>query len=268
MSDSQIPSRDVTQSPISKSFKGILRVSNVKEITDNPDVFLNEDLSHIKRLLEDRVVDCQIIHNLTEEETEQIGDKLLHLIANSNIASRILRRRNASLDEYKYMKNRVLNNENVEIFTELLEEIKKIDSSLIELAFQIDEFTSKYSLLKSELDLSYQRYEKLTEDIKKNSLYDSSFILGNDCLKICEIYSEKLTKRKLKQVSTLALQIFDETIRKTDFITKLEITPDFELVLFDNSIQIDPKILSAGEMQILVSSLIWAMFRISGRRFP
>lgn len=43
MSDSQIPSRDVTQSPISKSFKGILRVSNVKEITDKPDVFLNED---------------------------------------------------------------------------------------------------------------------------------------------------------------------------------------------------------------------------------
>ena len=32
------------------------------------------------------------------------------------------------------------------------------------------------------------------------------------------------------------------------------------------SIKVDPKTLSAGEMQILISSLIWAMFRIAGRR--
>ena len=242
------------------------RRAKYPRLVDELELFLEEDLSYIKRLLMDRAVDCQIIHNLTDEETEMIGNKIFHLLADSEAASKIIRKRNSSLDEYKYMKNRVTNNENVEVFTELLEEIKKIDSSLIELEFQMDEFKSKHSLLKSELDLSYQIYEKLTEDIKKNSLYDSSFILGNDCLKICELYSEKLTKRKLKQVSTLALQIFDETIRKTDFITKLEITSDFDLVLFDNSIQIDPKILSAGEMQILVSSLIWAMFRLSGRR--
>lgn len=242
------------------------RRAKYPRLVDELELFLEEDLSYIKRLLMDRAVDCQIIHNLTDEETDMIGNKIFHLLADSEAASKIIRKRNSSLDEYKYMKNRVTNNENVEVFTELLEEIKKIDSSLIELEFQMDEFKSKHSLLKSELDLSYQIYEKLTEDIKKNSLYDSSFILGNDCLKICELYSEKLTKRKLKQVSTLALQIFDETIRKTDFITKLEITSDFDLVLFDNSIQIDPKILSAGEMQILVSSLIWAMFRLSGRR--
>lgn len=234
----------------------------VNELED----FLGEDLSFIKKMLEDKVINCPIIHNLTDEETDRIGDKIFNLIANAEAASKIIRKRNSSLDEYKVMKNRVLNNENIEIFSELLEEIKKIDIALMELETQIDEFKSKYSLVKSELDLSYQIYDKLTEDIKKSSLYDSSFVLGNDCLKICEIYSDNLTKRKLKQVSSLALQIFDETIRKNDFITKLEITSEFELVLFNNSTQIDPKILSAGEMQILVSSLIWAMFRLSGRR--
>lgn len=234
----------------------------VNELED----FLGEDLSFIKKMLEDRVINCPIIHNLTDEETDRIGDKIFNLIANADAASKIIRKRNSSLDEYKVMKNRVSNNENIEIFSELLEEIKKIDIALMEIEVQIDEFKSKYSLVKSELDLSYQIYDKLTEDIKKSSLYDSSFVLGNDCLKICEIYSDNLTKRKLKQVSSLALQIFDETIRKNDFITKLEITSDFELVLFNNSTQIDPKILSAGEMQILVSSLIWAMFRLSGRR--
>ena len=185
----------------------------VNELED----FLGEDLSFIKKMLEDRVINCPIIHNLTDEETDRIGDKIFNLIANAEVASKIIRKRNSSLDEYKVMKNRVLNNENIEIFSELLEEIKKIDIALMELETQIDEFKSKYSLVKSELDLSYQIYDKLTEDIKKSSLYDSSFVLGNDCLKICEIYSDNLTKRKLKQVSSLALQIFDETIRKNDF---------------------------------------------------
>lgn len=236
------------------------------KLVDELEQFLEEDLSYIKRLLEGKTINCTMIHNLTDEETERIGDKTLNLIANADVASKIIRRRNATLDEYKVLKSKVSNNENVEIFGELLEEIKKIDVALIELEMQIEEYKTQYSLAKSELDLSYQIYDKLTEDIKKRSLYDSSFVLGNDCLKICEIYSENLTKRKLKQVSSLALQIFDETIRKNDFITKMEITSDFELVLFNNSIQIDPKILSAGEMQILVSSLIWAMFRLSGRR--
>lgn len=227
---------------------------------------LNEDLSLIREKLMNFVVDCPVIHNLTDEETEAIGKKMFSLMVASQDAGKILRKRTYSLDEYKVMKDRIAINENLEVLTEILEEIKKIDISLMELEKQIDDFNSTYSMIKSEFDFSYQIYVKLTEDIKKNSLYDSSFKAGNNCIKICEIYSQKLTKKKLKQVSSLALQIFDETIRKNDFITKLEITNDFELILFNNSIQIDPKILSAGEMQILVSSLIWAMFRISGRR--
>lgn len=248
-----------TQSIIEKRNKYPKIVRELEELTD-------VDLSLLKTKLRDIVIDCPSIHNLNDEDTEKIGDKIFKLLIDSETASKILRKKNSSLDEYRVLKNKVTINENLEIFSELLEEIKKIDKSLMELEGQITDFNSQYAIMKSELELSYQIYEKLTEDIKKNSLYDSSFSLGNDCIKICDAYSKRLTRKKLKQVSTLALDIFEKTIRKTDFITKLEIKDDFELDLYNNSIQIDPKILSAGEMQILVSSLIWAMFRLSGRR--
>ena len=71
----------------------------------------------------------------------------------------------------------------------------------------------------------------------------------------------------MEKVSGLALEIFNDTIRKKNFIIKLNVNKDFELELYNSlNIKIDPKTLSAGEMQLLVSSLIWAMFRISGRR--
>lgn len=248
-----------TQSIIEKRNKYPKIVRELEELTD-------VDLSLLKTKLRDIVIDCPSIHNLNDEDTEKIGDKIFKLLLDSETASKLLRKKNSSLDEYRFLKNKVTINENLEIFSELLEEIKKIDNSLMELEGQITDLNSKYTIMKSELELSYQLYEKLTDEIKKNSLYDSSFSLGNDCIKICDAYSKRLTRKKLKQVSTLALDIFEKTIRKTDFITKLEINDDFELNLYNNSMQMDPKILSAGEMQILVSSLIWAMFRLSGRR--
>lgn len=43
MSENKIPEREVGSTPIAQSFKGILRVSNIKEPTTTADVFLNPD---------------------------------------------------------------------------------------------------------------------------------------------------------------------------------------------------------------------------------
>ena len=55
-------------------------------------------------------------------------------------------------------------------------------------------------------------------------------------------------------------------IRKKDFISDIKIDENFGLHLFFNGNEIQEDYLSAGETQILVSCLIWSMFKISGRR--
>ena len=67
-------------------------------------------------------------------------------------------------------------------------------------------------------------------------------------------------------VSQACYSLFNETIRKNNFITDISIDNDFILHLYSNDKQINESYLSAGEKQILISCIIWAMFKISGRR--
>ena len=231
------------------------------------ETFLGIDLSSVKEQLKEKIVDCKIIQGMDENEAEfchRRHDEAL--ISYSNIKDYVDDKLNKT-DEYRLMKKLVSDNENIEAINTILEENKKIDISISEIERAQEEMISKKSSLNSELEMFYAMYEKTNDELKKSSLYDSSFVLGKSTLDICIKLAAVITKNKLKSVSDKALGIFNDTIRKNDFITKLEITSDFNLVLYNGQgTLIDPKTLSAGEMQIMVSSLIWAMFRVSGRR--
>ena len=231
------------------------------------EMFLGIDLSSVKTQLKEKVVDCEIIQGMDENEGEFCHKR--HddaLLSYANVKSYVDDKLNKT-DEYRLMKKLVLDNENIETINNIIEENKKIDVSILEIERSQEELNSKISSLNSELEMLYAMYERTNDELKKSSLYDSSFILGKSTLDICMKLANVITKNKLKTVSDKALGIFNDTIRKNGFITKLEITPEFNLVLYNGQgTMIDPKTLSAGEMQIMVSSLIWAMFRVSGRR--
>ena len=58
--------------------------------------------------------------------------------------------------------------------------------------------------------------------------------------------------------------------RKHNYIYSIKIDPEtFDVILFDvNREKIEKSTLSAGEKQILLLSIIWAIFKCSGRRVP
>ena len=243
------------------------RQSNYGQWLTEIETFLQKDLKELKNELNLMIKDTKVIHNLSTNYFDTVGNKIVNLLNGTKKVEEFLGNKLSLFDEYKQMQKQVLNNDNIEKINLIIEEIRKIDFSLNELNNQLSEYKIRYNSLQSDLNLNYQLYEKMNDELKKNRLYDSSFILASDCISICEKFAKVLTKHKLLKVSKTALEIFNDTIRKIDFITNLEIDEDFNLKLynFENQL-IDPKILSAGEMQILVSSLIWTMFRISGRR--
>lgn len=228
---------------------------------------VNMDLSSIKSKLLENIFYCDTIHSLTDEEIEELSTRMLIIAKNGDEISPYLKNKYLKTDEYKLMKKNILDNENIETINHLLEENEKIDKSIIDLENTIKELEGQLQKAKTELEMYYLLYEKTTEELKKETLLDSSFIFGKTALDISDKFIKRITKYKLKQVSNAALEIFNDTIRKKNFITELNITKDFELELYNSlKIKIDPKTLSAGEMQILISSLIWSMFRIAGRR--
>lgn len=225
------------------------------------------NLKEVKSRLLDVIIDCQVIHNLTDEERDSLSDRLMYVMAKTDDIKPYLKNKYAKTDEYKLMKKSMIDNENIESINRIIDENAKIDVSLTELDSNINELNSKLNGLNEELQMYYALYEKSNDELKKDKLLDSSFVIGKRALDICDKFASQIKVYKLHQISKTALEIFNDTIRKKDFITDICIMDNFDLKLHNAfGTKIDPKTLSAGEMQILVSSLIWAMFRISGRR--
>lgn len=225
------------------------------------------DLTVIKDRLLENIIDCDSIHLLTDDQIDGLSNRIFSIIKSSHEIKPYLNNKYSKVDEYKLMKKTLSNNENIDTINRLLAENEKIDSNIKTLDNTINEMNIRIQKQKEELEMYYQLYAKSNEDLKKINLQDSSFVIGKKALNICDKFIYRVRKYKLKKVSDAALEIFNDTLRKKNFIMRLNITNEFNLELYNSlDIKIDPKTLSAGEMQILISSLIWSMFRIAGRR--
>lgn len=243
------------------------RQAKYPSMLDEIERFMNISLDEVRGKLLSLVPNCDTIHSFEIPQIEFLEHRFEQCIASTEIVRPYLNSKYLKTDEYKQIKRNLINNENIETINKLMEENKRLDISIREMEISLKNQENLLDNLNNELQLAYSLYEKTNEDMKKSSLYDSSFAIGKTALDLCEKFAKTLTKYKLKKISHTALEIFNDTIRKSDFISDLNINSNFELILKNsNGLIINPKTLSAGEMQILVSSLIWAMFRISGRR--
>ena len=232
------------------------------------EILLDKDLNYLKNEVRKNVgFDCDTIFDLTDSELIQIEEKIANLVISSKKFRPLVYDKHVKYDEYKLLKKGLENNENIAKIDELLNRSRKIDENIIKIEEEIKESESSLNSLYSNLELQLALYNKSNDLFKKDSLYDASFILGKSILDLCEKFESKIKECKLKEISTKALDIFCDTIRKHDFITKIQIDESYNLILINSDgVTINPKSLSAGEMQIMVSSIIWAMFRVSGRR--
>jgi hypothetical protein len=104
-------------------------------------------------------------------------------------------------DEYKSLKKSLENNENISRLTELLDQGKKIDDNIISLQAEIKNCDDQLKSLKDSLQLQLNIFEKSNDLIKKDSLYDASFILGKSAMDLCEKFEKRIKRYKLKEVS-------------------------------------------------------------------
>lgn len=230
--------------------------------------FLNKGLDDLKENIKSNMdYDCNQILYLSDVEFKQLESRLISIGVSALDIMPLLNDRHTKFDEYKLLKKGLEKNQNISEFDILIEKNRKIDESIALLGKEISDSEIKLKEMKTELDLNLEMYNRSNDLIKKESLYDSSFVLGKRAYDLCELFEKRLRKYKLSQVSKKALEIFCDTIRKNDFITEIKIKDDYSLELINSdNVAINPKSLSAGEMQIMISSIIWAMFRISGRR--
>lgn len=246
---------------------GFERQAKYPDMLDEIEQFMNISLKDIREKLVGLVSSCDTIQNLELPQVEYIHKRLDESLFSSGEIKLYVNNKISKTDEYQQIKKILINNENIDAINQLIEENKRLDISICNTEINIKNQQAVVDSLNEELRISYSVYDKINEEMKKSSLYDASFIMGKSALNLCELFAKTITKNKLRKISRTALDMFNDTIRKSDFISELCINSKFELKLKNaQGTEINPKTLSAGEMQILISSLIWAMFRISGRR--
>ena len=149
----------------------------------------------------------------------------------------------------------------------LLKEIKTLEISLEELKNKIHDVEKDVKRANGEVNASFIELETLEKKLDSERKEENSFFIARKLLKISEEYKKKQTASYLSKIADLAVKKFDEINKKENYITKIEINKDtYNISLYDNKgIEKDITILSAGEKQLLISAIVWSIFKLADR---
>jgi DNA sulfur modification protein DndD len=132
----------------------------------------------------------------------------------------------------------------------------------------------------AELSITQEEYEHELKDIEIQindahkrlaiSLLDKNvYRLSNGVGSVVSRFVELQTQRKTTQLSSFFTEIISVLMRKEGFINKLTIEPGFSHVTLQGHAGVIPRNhLSAGEKQLYVLALVWALIKTSQKEIP
>ena len=158
-------------------------------------------------------------------------------------------------------------NDNAKDLKILLDEIKTFEKDIKDLEEKLKNSEKELKLAENENSLALVELENAEKRINSSKKEENSFTIARNILKISEEYKERQLKSIMAKISDISVKKFDEINKKENYITKIEINKDtYEITLFDNQgIEKNIAILSAGEKQLLISAIVWAVFKLSDR---
>jgi len=152
----------------------------------------------------------------------------------------------------------------------------ELDDIMMKIA-EINSEISKYSEKLTDMNVEKAVYEKEYVEIKQsltkaeaehkyNRKSENSFDIARDVIKVLEESMTVIKRKNLNKVSALASATFKKILHKENYVSNIEIDDDFIITIFNSDNQKIPLLLlSAGEKQLIVSSLIYSIFKCSNR---
>jgi len=234
---------------------------------DEIESLVGKQLPNLRKEVLEKVGEGKEYLYLSKEQTHQLENRITAIDNDSSKLKSLLNRKAERNDEYKFLKDIISRNVDVEGIDELLDLIREDDNALKNNETTLWATLKERENLTKELSVQLKVYDAIFEKYKKDMALNNSFVLAQKSIDVLTKEKDYLQKTKLKEVSKEALRIFTKTISKQNYVSDILLKPDFTLHLINSSgAEMSPKTLSAGEMQILVSSLVYSMFKVSRRR--
>jgi len=211
------------------------------------------------------------IHGASFSENSLIENIYLKVSSNANEECQNLIQENKDkLVEHQTLRSKLSLNDTTNEFSDMLEQMETIQQSILKLNQEIQEHETQLSEWKADVEVIIAATAKIQSTLKDSTKTKSSFLESQKIITLSRRYRELQLKKKLQQVQIEASSMLKRIFRKHNYVSSILIDHEsYDVILLDaNKDHIEKSTLSAGEKELLLISIIWAIFQCSGRKVP
>lgn len=218
-----------------------------------------------------RPEEVQLIHRASFEQQSEIHS-LFRQVKSLEVSNYIaLFDENARLlEETQELRKAIEKNDQSSEFKDLLENIEVKTQRVEQLKLLIEHYQNEIQTISENIQSKEAFANKIREKINEYHKGENSFLMTEKLLKVSQRFRERQWRKKLDDVANEATKMINILFRKKAYIDRMHIDhSSFELRLFNkNKQEIVKERLSAGEKEMLMLTVIWAMFKVSGWKLP
>ena len=212
-----------------------------------------------------------IIQNYTWTEVAKVEH--IHTLIQKPLPehyANLFKQNQIELTRLQHLKDQLNTHDQTNEFSELIEQMDDYNTQMLTLQQQMATQETSLDELQNTLNDVLHKKTKITAQLHQTHKATGSLAEAQKIITVSQLYREAQVKKHVQAIQQQAIQNITLLFRKTDYITSLTINPEtFDITLQDAKQQVlDKEMLSAGEKQMLLLAIIWAIFSCSGRQVP
>ncbi|WP_404448080.1 DNA sulfur modification protein DndD [Sutcliffiella horikoshii] len=174
------------------------------------------------------------------------------------------------LNELQVLREKLKVNDTTNEFSDMITNMETIQQKIVNHNNEISQLEQSHLENRTKLESTLMAIEKIQSTLRDDDKTKSSFLESQKIIALSRRFREIQLKKKLQEVQIESSNMLKRIFRKHNYVTSIIIEPEtYNVILLDsNKEQIEKTTLSAGEKQILLISIIWAIFKCSGRKVP
>lgn len=246
--------------------KIILQSMNMPDDSDRSSKLRDEILNLLKP--SDDIIQ---IHEASLSESSLIENIFLQVSGyrDKEILQMILENKE-KLNELQKLKETLKINDSTTEFKDMILRMQDFQQKIYQLNQEIETLNKELEKTEKEYTTISNAFEKKRTELLNEKKSTNSVLQAQKIIEFSKHFRALQMQKKLQDIQIEATKLFKKILRKQNYITKIVIDPNsFEIKLFDfQNEYIDRRTLSAGEKEILLISIIWAVFKCSRRNVP
>lgn len=260
---------------ISSIIEEKLNAISFEQIVETLDLSLDSKKEKVLRtLLKNELTTADqvpIMHNASKTETNQIHSLSAEINQKRlDTINQLIEKNSLGLNRLSLLNKRLRDNVQTSEFHEMIESMEKDSKEISEIKAELHTLAETKEEIGTEIDQINKQYEKVKKDLYNIYKKKSSFHVTEKALAISKKFQQDQLRKKVKDIEYFSTKMIKKLMRKENFIHRIYIDYEtFEVLLVDQDNQIINKsILSAGESELLVLSIIWGTIHSSNKEIP